>query len=255
MKRILAGVGAVLALLLVAAAVAAWWTFGRTTDIETGKTYGPVTVVKDGYVACYLVDVGAGKFALVDACADRSGEAILAALRERDAGADDVSAVFLTHGHSDHVGATRIFTKAQVFAHPDEIPRIEGKEKHEGSLTKFDDGPTAKVTGRITHEQMIGVGNKLFESFHAPGHTPGNSVLYVSGVVLLGDTGHARDAETVVPPPEQFSDDPLKAAEALAGIADALEGREVDVVLPAHSGPLGLDALKRYADEFHGADK
>lgn len=248
MKKALIALAGVVLVVVIGVAVAGWWILGRSTSPEHGATHGPVTTIVDGYVACYLVDVGAKKFALIDACQDPDATVIKQVLEEKGATTDDVIAVFLTHGHSDHVGGTRTFDRAQVFAHPDEVPLIEGDENYSGTLTQYDDGPTAEVTGRMTNEQSVGIGNKLFETFHVPGHTPGSMVVLVDGVLLLGDVGNAREPDVMVPPPEPFSEDPAKAIESLANLADELGDRKIKHILPAHSGPLDVSALAKFAE-------
>jgi hypothetical protein len=48
-------------------------------SIEDGRRVDGVQVMKDGFVACYLVDLGEHEVALADTCNDRSAKAILAA--------------------------------------------------------------------------------------------------------------------------------------------------------------------------------
>lgn len=248
MKKVLLALVVFLGILAVAGAVAFWWIFGRVTAMEDGAKHGPVTTIVDGYVSCFLIDVGAGKYALVDACADPTGKEIIAALDERDATTDDVLAIFLTHGHSDHVGGARAFEDAQVFAHTEEIPLVEGEAESKGTLTQFDtDRPTAKVTGRLSHEQTVGVGNKRLESLHLPGHTPGSVAILVDGVLLLGDSGQAHSDGALAPAPEFVSDDPARNVESLVALAEMIEKRDVEVILPSHSGPLEPSAVAEFA--------
>ena len=74
------------------------------------EKWGPVTI------GSYLIALGEGGFALVDAGMDPDAGAIRAALRDRGAGPQDVKFIFLTHAHGDHVGGVSSFPDAQVYA-------------------------------------------------------------------------------------------------------------------------------------------
>lgn len=60
---------------------------------------GGARLVKDGYVAVYVLPAGDKQVALIDCGNDEQGRAILSDLNHRGLAADAVKAVFLTHGH------------------------------------------------------------------------------------------------------------------------------------------------------------
>ena len=126
---------------------------------------------------CYIFGDDATKMgAIVDPGGDAAG--ILAAVRDLGL---TVSAIFLTHGHYDHVGALPGLRKAlpdvPVYLHPAE------KAIRDGSLIP-DPGPTVDYGDGST----VAVGGLTVEVIHTPGHTPGGVCLKVGDTLFTGDT-------------------------------------------------------------------
>ncbi|HSK98768.1 MAG TPA: MBL fold metallo-hydrolase [Rubrobacteraceae bacterium] len=117
-----------------------------------------VTVSMNGFeVNSYVVHAPEGDI-VVDAGAEPGR--ILAAVR------DDVAAVFVTHGHADHVSALDAVlraTDAPLYVHPDDAAR-NGTAVYE----PLGDGAELRVAG------------ESFLVLHTPGHSPG-SVTFVVG--------------------------------------------------------------------------
>lgn len=126
---------------------------------------------------CYIFGDDATKMgAIVDPGGDAAG--ILAAVRDLGL---TVSAIFLTHGHYDHVGALPELRKAlpgvPVYLHPAEA------SIRDGSLIP-DPGPTVDYGDGST----VSVGSLTVEVIHTPGHTPGGVCLKVGDTLFTGDT-------------------------------------------------------------------
>jgi hydroxyacylglutathione hydrolase len=124
-----------------------------------------VTLSMDGFeVNAYVVHAPEGDV-IVDAGAEP--EKILAAVRQ------PVSAVLVTHGHADHVGALGAVlreTNAPLYVHPDDADRT-GVTVYE----PLDDG-----------QQLDLAGQKLLV-IHTPGHSPGSVTFVVGEDQIVGD--------------------------------------------------------------------
>ncbi len=214
----------------------------------------------DGRINPYLLQE-AGEITIVDTGAPGQWRDLLAELATIGRTLDDVRAVVLTHGHSDHIGfAERIRRERhlQIQVHEadgalarGEAPAPRDREvhgprprlipllsflayaarkgmlrvTHVGEVSTFGDGATLDVPGA---PRVILV----------PGHTPGSAALHVPhrAAVFVGDafvtlntlTG-ARGPLTV----PQFNGDTRQALASL----DRLSGLDARLALPGHGEP------------------
>jgi glyoxylase-like metal-dependent hydrolase (beta-lactamase superfamily II) len=112
---------------------------------------------------------------------------ILAAIRERNL---DVQAIWLTHGHLDHVWGVddmRDATGAPAILHPldrDWYDRAQSQALYYG-ITTF---PALRPPdGECRHGDVLSVGPWRFEVRHVPGHSPGHVAFVGHGLCLSGD--------------------------------------------------------------------
>lgn len=131
---------------------------------------------------CYIT--GDKKVALTDPGAN--GEAIVKYLLDEEL---ELEAIFVTHGHFDHVGALAYLkerTGARVYMHKDDIQMLGDMEKSLGFMT----GETpekCEVDVVLSGNETITVGDDTYFVMHTPGHSQG-SVSYIGdGFVLSGD--------------------------------------------------------------------
>jgi len=99
-----------------------------------------------------------------------------------------VNRILLTHAHFDHVAGVPALVQA---CHP--TPPVElhaGDEQLYASqgnaeLFGFHIDPLPPITHELKHQGMITFGNATIEIRHAPGHTAGHVVFYVSKLATL----------------------------------------------------------------------
>jgi glyoxylase-like metal-dependent hydrolase (beta-lactamase superfamily II) len=238
MKRVLKGVGVVVAILAIAVAGVWYSAFGSNSPIVDGQTLAPgVETVKDGFVSVFILDAGPGKVALIDAGNDGSGKAILAALSRRGLAADAVSAIFLTHGHGDHTAGCKVFPSARVYAMADEISLV---------------GVAADIKYPLHDRDVALVGDLRVEAFAVPGHTPGSAVFFSRGVLFFGDSAGASKDAVLMKAVPLFSKDSTLNVVSLRMLEATLLPRasEVKKLAFAHTGPLeGFQPLATFASK------
>ena len=146
-----------------------------------------IVVIPNGVFAenCYLVYDPAGPDAvLVD-----PGEEPERFLAEARRLGRNISAVWITHAHIDHVSGVaeiRERTGAPVFLHPADRPLYDNVVQ-QGLLFGMRVLPLPAPDAELRHGQRLRVGAVEFEVRHAPGHSPGHVCFVGPGVVLGGD--------------------------------------------------------------------
>jgi len=157
---------------------------------------------------CLLVD--GGRVTVVDAGLPGSAPAILTELRHAGIEPDAVRRVIVTHHHIDHVGGLADLvaaTGAEVWAHADDAPTIEGAvarpavpperlaamlaavpaEQREAAAKRL--GGMREVTPVPVDLRLVG-GEELdvlggVRLVHSPGHTAGHLCLFLPALSLL----------------------------------------------------------------------
>ncbi len=132
---------------------------------------------------CYLVaDTAARRAVIVD-----PGEEPAMFLRELDTRGWSLDAIWLTHGHIDHVLGVAAIHRAHavpIHLHPLDRPLYDGVQRQAEWM-----GLRAEAlpppTDLLAHGGEVRVGRFAFEVRHMPGHSPG-SVGFVGEDLLLG---------------------------------------------------------------------
>ncbi len=228
--------------------------FIGNAPIQPGLVDGFIHVVPDGYVTANILDVGDGKVMLIDAGDDKAGKAILAELAALHLDVHAVVAIFLTHGHRDHVAAVPLFPDAKTYVLQADVALAEGREGAHGILTgMMPVKPTGVlVTRGLVDGEVVQVGNRAVHVLAIPGHTGGSAAFWVDGALFLGDSAGASKDGKVRPAPKVFSD----SAEQNRASVKALPARLAAAHLPvktlifAHTGRLeGLKPLVDFTAE------
>ncbi len=213
----------------------------------------PVTYDGAGGSQAYIIDSGDGRVVLIDTGLDEDAGPILDALADLDRTADDVAAVFITHGHPDHIGGAAQFD-APLYARPEERPLITGEQNPERPFPNFDE-PEATgldIDVPVADGEVYGFGYRTVEVFALPGHTAGHTVYLSAGVLFMGDSASATSEGELNGATWLFSRDTAENDASLAALRDRLdrERDRIHTLAPAHSEALleGLAPLDRYLD-------
>jgi glyoxylase-like metal-dependent hydrolase (beta-lactamase superfamily II) len=209
-----------------------------------------------GIVNSYLVEES-GEVTIVDAGLAGLYRDLPKELASMGRSIEDVRALVLTHGHSDHIGyAERLRTERHVpvSVHEDDAALARGevpnpakgtgktklgpfggflwysllrgglRTKHLGAVSTFGDGATLDVPGA---PRVI----------LTPGHTPGSAVLHFASLdaLLVGDA-FATYAVTTGERGPRIAPFTADAAQAVASLA-RIEDVSASILLPGHGDP------------------
>jgi len=209
-------------------------------------------------VNSYLVEE-AGLVTIIDAGLPGYWGDLQAELTAMGRSLDDVRAVVLTHGDTDHIGfAERIRRErgVPVYVHELDAARARGEvKKPNAGWGPVKIGPiasflfyTAKKGGLrispLTDVVTVGDGATLDipgspRIVHQPGHTPGSVAVHIPAIdaIFMGDAFTTRSVLTgeLGPRSAPFTLEPAQAMSSLA----KLDGLEATWVLPGHGEPWG----------------
>ena len=103
----------------------------------------------------------------------------------------EVDALFLTHGHWDHMLDAWRFSEAgiPVYGHPDDQPLFEEAEAQRGFTFGERELKSVKINHWLRVEEPLSILGKATEVRHVPGHCPGNVLFYLPEMELavVGD--------------------------------------------------------------------
>lgn len=116
-----------------------------------------------------------------------SSERIVTLLKELNL---DVKAIFITHGHMDHIGALKDikeFTKASIYVSKLDAPMLINPQSNLSAFmgAEISCPPADKNYG---DGDEIEVGGLKFKILATPGHTPGGVCICIDNIVFCGDT-------------------------------------------------------------------
>jgi glyoxylase-like metal-dependent hydrolase (beta-lactamase superfamily II) len=220
--------------------------------VEDGREINGTRIVADGFSTMALVPAGEGQVILIDAGMDATGASLLAALAQRGLQADDVKAVFLTHGHGDHIGAIRMLPNAAVVSLAPEVAIAEGREAPSSPMGRLmPTSPTGiRVTRTVVDGETVVIGTASVRAYAVPGHTAGSAAYLVNDVLFVGDSAQINSDGEIRPAPWLVTDDRAQNRASLVRLQQRLvtDGVRLAAIVPAHSGSVDGDApLVRFA--------
>ncbi|MEB3298776.1 MAG: MBL fold metallo-hydrolase [Candidatus Sericytochromatia bacterium] len=220
---------------------------------------GSAWVADTGYVRAFALDAGADAgVVLIDAGNEKDAAALMRVLAAMGRTAADVSAIFLTHGHVDHLAGCEAFPRAQVLAMGAEVPLIQGEVEARspfgrsplGCFFRPDGG--LRVSRGLSDKEVTRIGDLRIEAHAVPGHTDGTAAYLVGPLLFLGDAAYAGADGRLEGPRWFFSHDTEQGTKALAALARRLDDRpdlELSWLVPSHTPALqGVAALRAWVE-------
>jgi glyoxylase-like metal-dependent hydrolase (beta-lactamase superfamily II) len=206
-----------------------------------------------GTVADFFVARAGTRVLLFDAGVDPEGRGLDAALTVMHAGRQDVSDIFITHGHADHVAAATLCPHARLHGGAGDREVMSGQRPPEPTVGRLFRRllPVAPVrlTDAITEHVEIPVGDgPRVLAIPFPGHTPGSMAYLYEGVLFVGDSmNYETDRLTFAF--ALFSVDIAENRRRIATLPTALALDDVQVVCTAHGGCTREADTRRLLDD------
>lgn len=204
---------------------------------------------------------------LVDTGVPGSHVAIGGHLERLGLGWKDIRRIILTHQDIDHIGGASAIVEAsgaEVLAHPDDIPYIQGEKRIlkmdpkrvEAMVQSLPDGERERVRAFLTTLPKVRVTRPLADGerlpyrggvtvIHTPGHTPGHVSLFLSRDRLLvaGDALRVEKGRLEGPSPQATPDLP----QAIASLRKLLD-LPIERVLCYHGGLASTGVRERLTE-------
>lgn len=189
---------------------------------------------------CFLVNTPDGYIMFDTGLPSSRGGLTLARLASLGVSPADIKAIFVTHGHFDHIGgllddnAAAAFPNAQLYIPADELAFItETMADATRQITQAYDGRiTTFAPGEILPGGVLPVAAK--------GHTPGHTAYLLGKLFFVGDIMHGISIQLIDPTiSASFDADPAQAVATRRSILSFAVARSL-TVLGAHAPLNGI---------------
>jgi len=183
-----------------------------------------------------------GALVLFDTGMDPRGRPIDRLLESLGASRADVTDVFLTHCHPDHVAGARLFPGARIHVGAADHPRLTGAVPPLRAAERWFRRilPTPNVYPTDLHEGTkevpIGRGSAPVLVLAIPGDTPGACAFLFQQVLFVGDAFDFRGGR-LRPAWNYATDDARQNLQSIAELPQRIEGLPLEFVCTAHGGP------------------
>lgn len=209
-----------------------------------------------GFVNSYLIE-GVSDLTLVDSGHSRAARALLGELKDNGFQVRDIGRVVLTHTHADHVGGLAALLDrhpVKIFAHPKEIPILQGKQLAKplkgirGFISEFVQEhwfPWPPVEAVFPLEPGSPVrGLSQWQVLLTPGHTAGSVSLFnpAKQVLICGDSISNLRGRLQLPAACYNASN-----SALRRTIEELAKLDTDILCPGH-GPVLRGGAFRYIE-------
>jgi glyoxylase-like metal-dependent hydrolase (beta-lactamase superfamily II) len=181
-----------------------------------------------------------------------SKRAVARALRQLDAAPSEVTDVFLTHSHRDHIGSWRLVRRSRFHVADAERPLLFGDRRHGGWIPRLAERikpsglprPNEIDVQTFSGDTMFVVARDTLYAFLVPGHTAGSTVYLFRGVLFVGDAATHTPWGGFGPARRGYSDDRALGAASLAALWRRLPAGAVRYVCTAHA------RCRSYSEDF-----
>jgi hydroxyacylglutathione hydrolase len=165
------------------------------------------------------------------------------ALRELGATPEDVTDVFITHSHRDHVGAWPIVRASRFHLAEAERATFVGERGHRGWIPRAVERLKRSNMPRVgdvdvrtfSGDTAFTFGRDTLYAFLVPGHTAGSVAYLFRGILFLGDAATYTRWGGFAPARRGYSDDARTAARNLDMLLSRLSRGSVHSVCTAHA--------------------
>lgn len=197
--------------------------------------------------AIYLI-ISDGASALVDAGTGGGADRLMKNIRTAGADPRSIRYLFLTHCHYDHTGgAARVRTETgcAIVAHDLDAGFLEAGDSEVTAASWYRAWmDPLKVEIRVTGtQQLFTVGSLEVAFYHAPGHSPGSSVLTMQSdgkLVLFGQDVHGPLNESL----RSVREDYVRSLEFMLSL-------EADILCEGHFGVyVGKEKVHDFIESF-----
>lgn len=209
-----------------------------------------------GFVNVYFVGKPGGSWALIDTGMPFHFSAIVRAAERRYGKGTRPAAIYLTHGHADHVGSARAlaaYWNVPIYAHPAELPYVEGRSDYPPGDPSV--GGPAVVLARLAPTRGVDLRPFIqpmtsapdgWTALELPGHTPGSVGFWhaESKTLIAGDAlttmrlaswkGLLRTSAQLNRPPEAFTTDWVAVRHSIRSLVEL----RPEILLCGHGKPL-----------------
>jgi len=148
-----------------------------------------------------------------------------------------LDAVWLTHGHLDHIGAIEAVRRewpVPVFLHPDDLV-VYRRGAHSAAVYGLPFEQPADPDRSLANGDTLSIGEERFTVKHTPGHSPGHVVFVGKRAIIGGDLLFAGSIGR--------TDLPYSNPEAMDASLAAIATMSPDLaVYPGHGPPTSIGA-------------